>query len=67
MLFPHSESLTLTIEVLEDTENELYPASALCFDTLGNLHAHVKLDIVLSNGQYKFHLLCNTYVDGWKD
>ena len=46
----------MPIEVLEDIADVCCPASALGFDTLWNLHVHVKFDVGLRKGQGKFHL-----------
>ena len=67
MLVPHHRYLPPPIEVLEDLEDVSFTASTLDFDTLGNIHVHVELDIGLRKGQYQVHLTCTPSVDDLKD
>ena len=56
MLVIHPISLLLPIQILEEIEDVRCPVSTLDFDTLGNLHVHVKLDVGLRKVQDEVHL-----------
>ena len=43
------------------------PTSELSFNTLGNIHVHVELDIGLIKGNEKVHLACTPSVYDQKD
>ena len=58
----HPILLLIPIEILDNLEDVCCPDSALGFDTLGNLHVHVELNVGLKKGQYKVHLECTPSV-----
>ena len=62
-LIPHSSYFPLPIYNFEYIEDMCCPASTLCFDTLGNIHVDVELDVIMIKSQYKAHLACTQSID----
>ena len=63
MFVTHPRYLPLPIEVLEELEDVRRTDSALGFDTLGNLHVHIKLDVGTRKGQDKVHMSYTPYIE----